>query len=143
MTDEVKKIAAEIHNEFGSHCLILQEGNPPLAKRLAIWSQTQILLVSTLKDGLCLPPLEYVTVKKIMKAFSDSSMILSEFSGCSHAFSGFHSFNAFDLNEFTTSLDTCLSSSSQKKEEMMKRAYKFCSHRTFYSWVENFLKDLK
>lgn len=38
LKNDIVTIASEIHKEFGSHCLILQEGNPPLAKRLAIWS---------------------------------------------------------------------------------------------------------
>ena len=37
---EIIKITEEIHKEFGPHCLILQEGNPPLAKRLAVWAQS-------------------------------------------------------------------------------------------------------
>lgn len=39
LMSEIKQITGEIHKEFGTHCLMLQEGNPPLAKRLAVWSQ--------------------------------------------------------------------------------------------------------
>jgi trehalose-6-phosphate synthase len=143
LQDEIVKITKEIHQEFGAHCLILMEENPTLAKRLAIWSQTQILLVSTLKDGLCLPPLEFTTVKKLMRDFENSGMVLSEFSGSSQSFSGFHSFNSFVLQDLMQALDTSLSTPPEKKAEMMKLAYKYSSARSFKSWVENFLKDLK
>lgn len=38
LMEEIKLITSEIHKEFGIHHLILQEGNPRLAKRLALWS---------------------------------------------------------------------------------------------------------
>lgn len=114
-----------------------------MAKRLAVWSQSQILLIATLKDGLCLPPLEFVTVKKILNDFHNSSMILSEYSGCSNAFSGFHNFNSFNLLDICQSLDAALSTTSEKKAEMMAKAYNYSSRRTFKKWVDSFLKDLK
>lgn len=40
-------------------------------------------------------------------------------------------------------LDAGLSTSPDKKAEMMKKAYKYASKRTFSTWVESFLKDLK
>jgi trehalose-6-phosphate synthase len=78
------------------------------------------LLVSTLKDGLCLPPLEFVTVKSLQGDFENSGMILSEFSGSSNAFSGFHSFNPFDQQEFCKALDTCLNMTGENKSQMMR-----------------------
>ena len=121
---DIKQVIKEIHYEFGQHSLVMMETNPSLEKRLAIWSQTQILLVSTLKDGLCLPPLEFATVKKLNGEYETSGMILSEFSGCSSAFNGFHSYNPFDSHAFGKALDTCLSQSSKKKSAMMRKAYK-------------------
>jgi len=40
-------------------------------------------------------------------------------------------------------LDAALSTPPEKKAEMMKKAYKYASRRTFANWVESFLKDLK
>ena len=54
MRNEVIKIRDEIHKLFGSGCLIFSESNPPLEKRLALWAQSNIILVSALKDGLCI-----------------------------------------------------------------------------------------
>jgi len=70
-------------------------------------------------------------------------MILSEFSGCSNAFSGFHSFNSFVLKDLVQALDTALSTPSSKKLEMMQRAYTYSSRRCFKKWVDSFLRDLK
>jgi trehalose-6-phosphate synthase len=143
LRSDIVAITSEIHKEFGTHCLLLQEGNPPPAKRLAIWSQTQILLIATLKDGLCIPPLEFVTVKKKLNDFHNSSMVISEYAGCSNAFSGFHDFNSFSLFDLCQSLDAALSTPPEKKAEMMSIAYKYTSRRTFKLWVESFLTSLK
>jgi hypothetical protein len=78
-----------------------------------------------------------------MRDFENSGMVLSEFSGSSHSFSGFHQFNSFVLQDLMQALDSSLSTPPEKKAEMMKLAYKYSSARTFKSWVENFLKDLK
>jgi len=40
-------------------------------------------------------------------------------------------------------LDAALSTPPENKAEMMKKAYKYASRRTFANWVESFLKDLK
>lgn len=143
LKQEIVKITQEIHKEFGVHCLQLQEGNPTLAKRLAIWAQSQILLISTLKDGLCIPPLEFVTVKKIRQDFQNSAMIISEYSGCSTAFTGFHVINPHDIKDLCNKMDAVLSQTPELKQAMMSKAYQYSSRRTFKLWVDSFLKDMK
>jgi trehalose-6-phosphate synthase len=140
---DIKDVIKEIHAEFGQHSLVVSDQNPSLERRLVIWSQAQILLVSTLKDGLCLPPLEFATVKKLMEQFDNAGMILSEFCGSSSAFNGFHEFNPFDPQDFCRALDTCLSQSGKKKEILMQKAYKYCRQFKFHSWVDHFLKEMK
>jgi len=73
----------------------------------------------------------------------NSSMILSEFSGCSNAFNGFHEFNPFNQQDFCKALDTCLNLSRKKKEILMQKAYKYCCQFKFNGWVDHFLKELK
>ena len=53
MKVEIKAIIERINSNYGN-VVILQEENPDLEKRLTLWSQTNILLVATLRDGLCL-----------------------------------------------------------------------------------------
>lgn len=35
---QILEIRDDIHEEFGEHCLLFEESNPPLEKRLALWS---------------------------------------------------------------------------------------------------------
>jgi trehalose-6-phosphate synthase len=116
---EIKEIVKKICQEFGPQCILLQEDNPPLEKRLALWSQSDVLLVSSLRDGLCLPLFEYVAAKKHAKKLSQAVMLLSEFSGSNRAFKGFLEYNPFNVSEFLTKLDYALSMSPSEKEELM------------------------
>ena len=84
-----------------------------LEKRLALWSITDIFIISNLKDGLCMvisvlnslkPPLEYTVTKKFTNNFENSLMLISEFSGANRAFTGFLQFNPFNVTSLSYSL---------------------------------------
>ena len=124
-------------------CLIFQEANPNLEKRLVLWAETNILLVSSLRDGLCLQPFEFVAAKKHFNKLSNSLMLLSEFSGANRALNGYLEFNPFDESEFLTKLDQALSLSSKEKEELMKQAVAYVEKTSTSKWVESFFKDLR
>ena len=72
---------------------------------MALWAESDILLVSSLRDGLCLPLFEYVAAKKNSGRLSESVMLLSEFSGTNRAFNGYLEYNPFNVSEFLTKLD--------------------------------------
>lgn len=114
-----------------------------MEKRLALWSESDVLLVSSLRDGLCLPLFEYVAAKKNSNKLSQGVMVLSEFSGTNRAFNGFLEFNPFNVSEFLTKMDQAISMSSQEKEELMKQAVSYLEKASTSKWVESFLKDLK
>jgi trehalose-6-phosphate synthase len=64
---EVFELAAKINKEFNAKIVILQEENPSLEKRLALWKKADLFLSSSLRDGISLQPTEYVLVKKLNK----------------------------------------------------------------------------
>ena len=51
---EILEERDKIIKEFGENSLKFEESNPPLEKRLAFWSNADIILCSSLKDGLCI-----------------------------------------------------------------------------------------
>ena len=51
---EVQELVEKIHREFGGQSLIVIEDAMTLEKRLALWSVTDVFLISNLKDGLCM-----------------------------------------------------------------------------------------
>jgi hypothetical protein len=54
MREKIWTIVNEIHASFGKGCLIYQESNPTLEKRLSLWSESNIIACGSLKDGLCI-----------------------------------------------------------------------------------------
>lgn len=121
--EQIFKIRDEIHREFGQQSLIIQESNPCVEKRLALWTAADILLCGSLKDGLNLPILEFVKCKFLAKKMNSSTMISSEFAGCNEAMRGVLTYNPFSSTEFLETMDLALSLSPEEREEKMKLAY--------------------
>lgn len=67
-----------------------------------------ILLITTLRDGQCLPPLEFITVKKLLGTTNKAAVILSEFSGCNRALGGILKINPFNVDEIAKAIDTAI-----------------------------------
>ena len=151
LKEEVHRLVSQIHKDFGKKCLIVKTANYSIEARMALWSKTNILFVSTLKDGLYLTCFEYIWAKYVKGDFKNSAMLLSEFTGCNSQFAGFHEFNPFLTNislaswgkTTVSALEEALKESPRQKEVRMRRAFKFCQQRTFSGWVEHFLKELK
>lgn len=143
MRKDVLKIKDEIHQEFGQECFLFEESNPSLEKRLSLWSKTDIILCSSLKDGLCIQVLEYVVCRKFANKFKDSVMICSEFAGCNEAMSGVLKYNPFSLDGFVKTMDQAMSLSSEDKKDNMELCYSYIKKNSLSKWAEDFLKDLK
>jgi trehalose-6-phosphate synthase len=84
-----------------------------------------------------------VAAKKHSNKLSQAVMLLSEFSGSNPAFKGFLEYNPFNVSEFLTKLDYCLSMSPAEKEELMKQAVSYLEKASTSKWVESYLRDLK
>jgi trehalose 6-phosphate synthase/phosphatase len=114
-----------------------------MEQRLALWAVSNILLITTLRDGQCLPPLEFITVKKHLQRMSKSAVILSEFSGCNRALGGVLKINPFNVDEIAKNIDIAINMSPEEKEQRLKIASNYISKHSTYRWAEAFLKDLK
>jgi trehalose-6-phosphate synthase len=106
-----------------------------MEKRYALWSNTDILLCSSLRDGLNIPIMEYVKSRLIVGKASSSAMICSEFSGCHEALRGVLIYNPFSQTEFCQTLDICLSMNSDTKEENIKLAQKYLESKSVSEWT--------
>lgn len=133
----------EIEDEFGKSVICYLEEDLSVEHRLALWTVTNILLITTLRDGQCLPPLEYITVKKELNKSGKSAVILSEFSGCNRALGGVLKINPFNVDEIVKNIEIAINMSSEEKEQRFKIAYNYISKHSTLKWAEGFLKDLK
>ena len=67
-TREIERLVAEIEDKFPGSIYTVQR-NLDLEERLALWSITKYLLITTLIDGQCVPPLEFIAVKSQQEKF--------------------------------------------------------------------------
>jgi len=92
--------------------LIFKLENLSKEQRCALWSISNVLLSTSLNDGLALNPMEFVTVKKCEEKFNKSSCIISENSGCVNALEGAFVVNPFDSEDIVLKIDHAINTSS-------------------------------
>ena len=119
MRDAIIALVDDIHKKFGKSCLMFEESNPTLTRRLVLWTESDIIWCSSLKDGLCIQVLEYVVCRKLAKKMSESIMICSEFAGCNEAMRGVLRYNPFSIDGFEEQLGIAMQMPKKQRLERM------------------------
>ena len=108
-----------------------------------LWSFTKYLLITTLRDGQCIPPLEFIAVKKWQNRFRTSAIIISEFSGNSKALGGVIKINPSNSEEIKDAMDRVIQMSEDEKRQRLQVAYNYISSNSTLKWASAYLKELK
>ena len=90
---EIYKIQSEINQEANETALEVVEQDLTNEERYAYMRISFGLIISSIKDGLCLQPFEYLIIKKDMP----QGIILSEFTGVSTALNSPRKVNPFSV----------------------------------------------
>jgi len=122
---------------------VYKEQDLTTEERLALWTVSNALLITTLRDGQCIPPLEFIAVKKLLNQSFKGGVILSEFSGCNKALGGVLRINPFNVSEITEKIDKALTLTLEETEQRIKIAYNYIGQHSAGKWATAFLKDLK
>lgn len=136
------ELAKEINNEFGESVIYL-ETPVTIDQRLSLFEFTDTLLITSLRDGFCLLPFEYITVKKKC-GYTEGKIIISEFAGCATALSGVIRINPYDSEQLVEAMQKCI-----KREISIESQHKFWAdinyveeHST-YNWISSLIADMK
>lgn len=95
---EVRNLVSRIKEKFGPHVIDYEEisgSSLPIEKRLSLWKVADVLMVTPIREGLNLLPLEYVFTKK--KPASPGVVISSEFSAVASVLNGALRVNPYDI----------------------------------------------
>jgi trehalose 6-phosphate synthase/phosphatase len=111
--------------------------------RVALWQMTNCLLVTSLRDGQSIIPIEFIAVKEAEKKLSRSCVILSEFSGCNRALGGILRVNPFNVEEIAKAIDLSIQMVPEEREQRLQRSFTYIKDNSCQKWAENFIKDLK
>lgn len=69
---------------------------------------TNFLLVTNLRDGQSIVPIEFIVVKEAENKLQKSAVILSEFCGCNRALGGILRVNPFNVEEIAKAIDLAI-----------------------------------
>lgn len=115
---EINRLIREIQEQWPGSLHVIRR-NLDREERLILWSHSKYLLITTLRDGQCIPPLEFIAVKSHQKKFRTSAIIISEFSGNSKALGGVIKINPSNSDEITKAIDTVIQMSELEKQERL------------------------
>ena len=140
---ELRFLVRRIRDSFGPHVIDYEElrgSQLPMAKRLALWRASNIIMSTPVREGLNLQPLEFMYSHK--KPASAGVAIVSEFSACSSILNGALRVNPFDIGMTAMHLDKALSMNSQERDGRLARDLEFISSMPSSKWTKNVLRDL-
>lgn len=150
-SEEIHKLVEEINNEF-KDAVIYREGSLSNEKRLALFMAAEVLLVTSLRDGFCLSPFEFLLTKSAMQNGSGSltggnsmgTVILSEFAGCASAMSNICRVNPYSTKEIAYSILQALEPQTMLgKYTGFLHDVKYIETHDVANWLQSIIKDSK
>jgi len=140
---EVRFLVRRIQDTFGTSVIDYQElmgSSLPIDQRLAIWISSDVMMMTPIRQGLNLLPLEYVFCKK--EPNYPGVTIASEFSAVCSVLNGALRINPFDVQITATAIEKALSMKVEEKEARRARDINFVASCPSGLWTKNVLRDL-
>ncbi|CAE8675446.1 unnamed protein product, partial [Polarella glacialis] len=110
--------------------------------RLALFRASNVLLDTSVKNGLNLMPFEFITAHYDDVA-QHSVAIVSEFSGCSRVLKGSIKVNPWNTTEIVTACERALAMDDDERKERAETDFLYMSENSPMEWFEDFLTDLR
>ncbi|KAK2453518.1 Alpha,alpha-trehalose-phosphate synthase [UDP-forming] 6 [Trifolium repens] len=157
MQDETKATAKRINETFGRpgyDPVILIEKPLKFYERVAYYVVAECCLVTAVRDGMNLIPYEYIVgrqgneaLDKVLKIGSSpkkkSTLVVSEFIGCSPSLSGAIRVNPWNIDAVADAMDSALGMADSEKELRHEKHYRYVSTHDVGYWARSFLQDLE
>jgi trehalose 6-phosphate synthase/phosphatase len=108
-------------------------------KRMAYMTVADALVNTSLRDGLCLQPFEFIA----LRSQSTAKVILSEFSGVSRALSSPYRVNPYDFEQLEDAYDIVIKQDLPRSRLKQDRDYEYIKTYTATSWAKAFMNDIR
>jgi trehalose-6-phosphate synthase len=112
-----------------------------LHERLALWLVADVFLLTPIREGLNLMPLEYIYVRREQQ--NAGVVVVSEFSTCSALLNGSLKVNPFAPLRVADALEKALVLSTRDKELRRQRDLPFISSHPSVQWTRQIINDLE
>ena len=154
---ETYTTARRINERFGFpgyEPVILVDRNVPLHEKTAYYSLAECFIVNCVRDGMNLMPYKYTICRQgtpkmdeALKVSSDSprtsTLVVSEFIGCSPSLSGAIRVNPWDIDAVAEALNVAITMPDAEKHLRHEKHYRYISSHDVAYWARSFFQDLE
>ncbi|KAI4326695.1 hypothetical protein MLD38_031982 [Melastoma candidum] len=154
--DEVYTTAERINRAFGFPGyipVVLIDRSVPFHEKVAYYALAECCIVNAVSDGMNLVPYEYVICRqgaaKLDEALGispeaprSSTLVVSEFIGCSPSLSGAIRVNPWDVDAVADALNVALGTPDAEKQLRHEKHYRYVSTHDVAYWAQSFFQDL-
>lgn len=144
-SSEIRKLVARITAQHGADAIDYEESTSALSmrERIVMWLACDILMVTSVREGLNLKPLEYVFAKGVAPGNRAGVVILSEFSACCCVLNGALRVNPWNITEVVNSLDHALTMSDDERMGRRARDLPYITNQPAANWTKQVLSVLQ
>eukprot|EP00826_Nyctotherus_ovalis_P064619 TRINITY_DN9483_c0_g1_i1.p1 TRINITY_DN9483_c0_g1~~TRINITY_DN9483_c0_g1_i1.p1 ORF type:complete len:765 (+),score=210.71 TRINITY_DN9483_c0_g1_i1:746-3040(+) len=146
---EIKALVEEINAKF-PNSVVYNEAMISTEKRIALFTIAEVLLVTSLRDGFCLTPFEFMIVKDHYQQSASSypfpfgTVILSEFAGCVSAMSNICRINPYIISDITLSLFNAIENTGMSvNQAKFNHDIAYIEYHNTLKWVNSLIQDIK
>jgi len=156
---EAMSIAERINNTYGSpgyEPVVFIEHSIPFYERVAFYAVAECCIVNALREGMNLVPYEYVVCRQgtemldKVNGFANtlpspcaSTLIVSEFVGCSLSLSGTFRVNPWSVEDVANAMWLAEGMSETEKKFRHEKHYNYVSSHQLTYWACSFAQDLR
>ncbi|CAL0319980.1 unnamed protein product [Lupinus luteus] len=149
--------ARRINGRFGIpgyyEPIIIIERYVPFDEKTVYYALAECCIVNAVRDGMNLVPYKYIVCRQgspkldeVLKIDSDSprtsSLVVSEFIGCSPSLSGAIRINPWDINAIADALNLAITMDDGEKQLRHEKHYQYVSSHDVAYWARSFEQDL-
>ncbi|OQR97433.1 trehalose-phosphatase [Thraustotheca clavata] len=141
---EIRELVQRIKNSHGE-VIDYEETEKPMGlhERIALWLACDILMVTSIRGGLNLYPLEYVFAKGALPGSKAGVVILSEFSACCCVLNGGLRVNPWNITEVVNSIDRAINMSDEERMGRRARDLPYITSQPSSNWTRQVLAILQ
>lgn len=144
----------EIFGFPGYKPVVLIDRNVPLHEKTAYYTLAECCIVNAVRDGMNLIPYKYIICRQgtpkmdeaLEIAFDSprtSTLVVSEFTGCSPSLSGAIRVNPWDIDAVADALNLAITMPDIEKHLRHEKHYRYVSSHDVAYWARSFIQDLE
>ncbi|WVZ64806.1 hypothetical protein U9M48_014278 [Paspalum notatum var. saurae] len=155
--NEAVSIAQRINDKYGSASykpVVLIDYSIPFYEKIAFYAASDCCIVNAVRDGMNLIPYEYTVCRQGNEEIDKlrgvnknpshtSTLIVSEFVGCSPSLSGAFRVNPWSVEDVADALYSATELTQYEKNLRHEKHYRFVRYHNVAYWARSFVQDLE